>query len=80
VVVVKKWVSMKKCSNCQGGSEAETFCGAHGLMRCPECNVFEGWDVNAASNLATRAKHELEGKPAPAYRSQAESKGQRQKK
>jgi transposase len=49
-------------------------------MRCPECNVFEGWDVNAASNLATRAKHELEGKPAPAYRSQAELKGQRQKK
>jgi hypothetical protein len=38
-MIVKKWVNMKKCSNCQGGSEAETFCGAHGLMLCPCCKV-----------------------------------------
>ena len=52
----------------------------HGLLCCPECNVVMDPDINAASDLETWVKHELEGKPAPAYRLQGESKRQRQKK
>ena len=52
----------------------------HGLLCCPECNVVMDPDINAASDLETWVKHELEGRPAPAYRLQWESKRQRQKK
>jgi transposase len=49
-------------------------------MRCPKCNIVMDRDVYVASNLATRAKYELEGRPAPACLSQTEVERQRQEK
>ena len=54
--VVKECMSTTERSNLHGDSELETFRSAHGIFLFTECNVVMDRNVNAASNLTTRAK------------------------